>query len=236
MKIDESYLKARHDHWKQEIGKAGIWDPDLFQKITIKLRPKSKNYNGLFSRKIKLSKGTRVIEDRIFIYRNSGELNPGFIDNVLVHEMIHQYIIQNKIKDTRSHGKVFKSFMTRINNTFPDSLSINIRDINPGAGISGEGSQIHKLVLAWNKTDFYCCKIHPSRLTSFEKLVKDVKKRGVFDDYFWAESNDLHFENYVKCMKRLSGTRMPRIQLKEFCEQYHITKTPKKNLWQRILT
>lgn len=226
MKLSLDYLTRRHAFWKYEIGKAGIWDPGLFQDVMIQVRPKCKSYNGLFSRRWMKKNGKRTLVDRIFIYNNSEDFKPEFIDSILVHEMIHQYIYQTKIKDSSTHGRLFKGFMAAINKSFKGKLEINISDRNPSLPESGPGKTMHRLILSWNEKDCYCCVINPNKLTEFDRLIKRYKKNGAVKDFFWAQSNDMYFDRYVKCTKTLHGIKKPMPEMVSFCREYNVVKSP----------
>ena len=47
------------------------------------------------------------------------------IDNILIHEMIHYYISINNIKDTSTHGKVFRQIMNSVNERFERNITIS---------------------------------------------------------------------------------------------------------------
>ena len=49
------------------------------------------------------------------------------IQDTIIHEMIHCYIWQQKIKDTSTHGKVFRSMMAQINRDFGRHITISHR-------------------------------------------------------------------------------------------------------------
>lgn len=49
------------------------------------------------------------------------------IEDTIIHEMIHYYIMYRQITDTSSHGEVFRDMMTRINTQFHRNVSISIR-------------------------------------------------------------------------------------------------------------
>ena len=235
MKLELNYLRERHELWKREIGEAGIWDAALFQPVEIRIRPKCKSYNGIFSRKWTVKKGERLITDRIFIYNNASDFDPIFIDSVLVHEMIHQYIIQNNIKDSSTHGKLFKDFMVKINSTFPDQLKIRLKDHNPAIPLKGPGLTIHNIILSWTDKDFYCFIIHPKRLSDFDKRIKRYKKTGVVKGFTWAQSVDVHFDNYVRCTKTLHGIKKPLRDMMSFCKEFNVIEIGEKWLTLRNL-
>ena len=49
------------------------------------------------------------------------------VQDTIIHEMIHYYIALNHIKDTSSHGKVFRSIMGTINSKFGRHIKISHR-------------------------------------------------------------------------------------------------------------
>lgn len=49
------------------------------------------------------------------------------IEDTIIHEMIHYYILSNNITDTSSHGKVFRSMMHDINLRFGRNISVRYK-------------------------------------------------------------------------------------------------------------
>lgn len=223
MKLSIDYLNQRHEYWIHRIGETGIWNPLCFQPVNIILRKNSRSYHGMFQRRIKTCLGKKNITDKIIIYNKAEDFDHHFIDSVLVHEMIHQYIFQNNLKDNRSHGPLFRGFMKRINDTFPGELKINIRDRNPVIPVKGPGTTVHKLLLLeYTDGNYFLAVIHPSRLDFMEGLVKRNMKLWKFKSYHWAESNDVYFSRYRRCMRSLHGIRKSSEDLAAFCNEYNI--------------
>lgn len=54
----------------------------------------------------------------------SFDLPPEELEDVVIHEMIHYYLLYFKIEDTSSHGKVFRQMMKRINREFGRNVTI----------------------------------------------------------------------------------------------------------------
>lgn len=216
------YLELRHKFWIKEIGNAGIWDATRFLPVTLSIRKHHKTYNALFQRKWSRDKREGVMknEDRIIIYNKVEDFDEVYLDSLLVHEMIHQYILQNNISDTSTHGKVFKDFMQRINGRFEGRLQICVKSVNPAIPRKGPGSQIHILLIVKNKLESFCCIINPSRLEYFSKLVKRYKKKGVVGDYKWLQSNDIYFSRFPRCTKVLHGLKFTHEELEAFLKDY----------------
>lgn len=69
------------------------------------------------------------VEYRNFHIRISSryDLDEREIEDVLIHEMIHYYILYNKLKDTSAHGVVFRKMMNDINAHFGRNISVSYK-------------------------------------------------------------------------------------------------------------
>lgn len=52
------------------------------------------------------------------------ELEECDLEDIILHEMIHLYILSNQIRDTSPHGEVFKRMMRDLNVRFNRNISI----------------------------------------------------------------------------------------------------------------
>lgn len=223
MELSLEYLKSRHSFWIYKIGDAGIWNPLQFTPVDIVIRKNSRNYNGLFQRRVKIIKGKKIISDKIVIYNKVIDFDTKFLDSVLVHEMIHQYIFQSGLKDLRTHGPLFREFMHKINVAFPEELKINITDTNPSIPKSGAGSTRHVLlILELADGNCYCNVIMPSRTEFFEQMVKDNLKFWKIKNHYWAESNDVYFNHFRRCSRSLHGIKKSFTEMKDFMQKYNV--------------
>lgn len=205
------------------IGEKEIWNPGLFKPVSIVIRPDCKSYNALFIRKYLKIKGQRKLTDRIFIYNKTDDFDPKFLDSLLVHEMIHQYICQNKLKDSSSHGTLFRDFMKKINKAFPEELKINISDRNPNVKYKSDCNKPHTLLIIHFENNIsYCCVINPTKIQKFENLLQSTAFNYKISSYCWAHSNDPYFNNFSKCTRTLHGVRKPRHLLLEFCREHDV--------------
>lgn len=224
MKLSLEYLKERHNYWREEIGRAGIWDPGLFKNVEFEIRGAHRRYNAAFQRKFIVTFNTKKYHDRIIIYNGKIDFEIGFLDSVLIHEMIHQYIIQCDLQDSSTHGKIFKDFMKKINHVFEGRLQVNIKDNNPSIPQYGQGKESHHLLLISMENLWYCCLIHPAKLKEFNKQVKSLKKAGKISDYVWYQSNDISFNRRTRCLKHLKGEKLTNTEIKDFLKKVNAYK------------
>lgn len=206
MELTVEYLRRRHAYWIERLADAGIWEADKFKPVELVVRGRCRSYVGLFHRKwVKVNVRHRL-RDRIIIYCQSADMSMEEIDDTLVHEMIHQYIFQNDLPDTSTHGRLFKDFMQKINAAFPQELKISIYGESPI--LKGPGAKTHKLILLRMKDgECYCCKINPSKIPVFINYLKQtvLSPNSKIKDYLLCESKDMYFDDVTACRKYLHG-------------------------------
>lgn len=221
MELSYGYLKGRHSYWRERIGDAGIWDADEFRPVRFIVRNRSKTYDGLFCRKRVIMDSREEWEDHIIIYQQYADISAREIDDTLVHEMVHQYIYQNNIKDSSTHGRVFREFMHRINESFKNELKLMV-----SGGIKerrGPGDTLHRLILVYIETSVcLCCKVNPNKTETFLKLLRQHKDKWKIRKHMLCESNDMYFDSFTSCTHRLHGVRMSQDELSALFKQCHI--------------
>ena len=223
MKLEIDYLRERHGYWRQRIGEAGIWDASKFQDVTLQIKGDSRRCNALFQRRVRRKGAVREVSDKIVVYNKVEDFDPRFLDSVLVHEMIHQYIFQNDLKDTRAHGAIFRSFRERINAAFENELKINITDHNPSLPEKGPGKKIHTLLLLFYESgEVFIAVVNKTKKDFFENLIRRNKKRWSVKDFKWAQSIDVHFDRYSRCTRSLHGLKRGKGEMAEFCKEYGV--------------
>lgn len=222
IKLTPEYLQKRFDFWKEQIGTTNIWNAGKFKPVKLLIRKNHRDYNALFQRKF--NKTNRTIEDKIIIYNKVEAFDKIYLDSLIVHEMIHQYLTQNDLDSIDPHGKPFTEMMHQINNHFTSKLNIQIRSDNPMIPLKGKGKILHYLLLILKETECFCCIIHPKRIQHFNLQVKTLKNLGKINDFLWAKSYDYYFNDATRCMNVLSGEVMTLNEMKTFCKEYSITK------------
>ncbi len=71
--------------------------------------------------------GTWRYGDFEFVISGRLKLNERAIDDVIIHEMIHYYILSNRIQDTGPHGVVFRRMMDEINSRYGRNIGVRHR-------------------------------------------------------------------------------------------------------------
>ncbi len=75
-------------------------------------------------RRVPQGDGTWRYEDFVFVISGRLRLDESALDDVILHEMIHYYILSNRIPDTAPHGTVFRSMMNEINRRYGRNIGV----------------------------------------------------------------------------------------------------------------
>lgn len=225
--LNAEYLNERHGYWLGRIAGAGIWDAARFAPVFICVRPRSRTRRGAFLRSFIGSVIRRRHIDRIFIYRGAIEMDVRDIDNVLVHEMIHQYIVQSGIRDNRPHGRAFTSLMQRINAAFPSELHLTVSTRRSEAEIvSGTGSRRHILLSLEIAGQYRLCRVSRNAALRFASYFRQNSSALGVESVGVYESFDLYFDSLPECRTRLRGLVLDVADFTEYCERYRMVKLP----------
>lgn len=142
------------------------------------------------------------------VIRISDKFDRSEIDvcNTLLHEMIHQYIRQNHIKDTRTHhGRVFYSIADRINRQ--GGWHISRTDSIEGCGLSDKSNDNKYYMACFLIGD--CGKYFRFRIN--EKYLDYYKRKfelypAQYKNVFvYVSTDDKQYAHYSKCYRSVYG-------------------------------
>ena len=133
--------------------------------------------------------------------------------SVLLHEMIHYVIGYTHLKDTSSHGIVFRGMMDRLNRQY--GWQIRISTSTKGWKVNerilqrkeARGPQTY-LVLAIRRRDGQCflCRVSPSAASTLERRVSALPE---VETHQWYTTQDSYFADYPQ-VRSLRGHRISR--------------------------
>lgn len=164
----------------------------------------------------KYSYDSRIFRDSVIRISDMFDRSDADITNTIAHEMIHLYIRQNKIRDTRKHhGNVFNSIANRLNRE--GGFHIARTDSVAGCGLrnktekeyivavffSGSGKGYFQFVINKKYLNYYL-----DRFENYPSHYRDV--------IVYKSSDDKKYAHFPKCYKSVRG--------------YYITKEEYNNI------
>lgn len=121
MKADLGYIEKKFDEYNRLIFEGKLPRPRFYIS-------NARTFMGqcVFKRR---RRWTGKVENYDYCIRINGryDLPENEIDDILVHEMIHLLIAASGIRDTSSHGKMFRVLMNGINDRYGRKITISHR-------------------------------------------------------------------------------------------------------------
>ena len=177
------YLRQAFEHYNNLIFDGKLPVPKLKWS-------RAKTRLGQMACKRKMSWWRTKYYDFTISISNYYKLTKEQIDDVLIHEMIHYSIAYTGLKDTSSHGIVFRGMMDKINRTFNRHITISVRTRN----LQPRTLQQHKdhLILALETKDgkYFLSSVNPS---AAGKLAISLARAREIAHYAWYQSQDEYF-------------------------------------------
>ncbi len=124
------------------------------------------------------------------------DLSEQELEDTILHEMIHLYIISHRKKDTSTHGVLFRQMMQEINQRFERHITISHR-----GALQQSARKNHQNIIAITKLkDGQTCVTRPSKtriLYINNQLMRVVEVKSVE----WYNSSDPYFDTFPRSLK-----------------------------------
>lgn len=154
---------------------------------------KSRTRLGSLSWKLRRKLFARRPCDYVIRISNYYDADERHFKNVLLHEMIHLYVVSNGISDTSPHGKVFRKKMSEIN-AQGWNVTVSARMEGVGKALS-VGRRRKRIVLAVTTRGGKCLLSVVSR--RYVGAVDGALRRSAdVTSYSWYVSDDDRFADY----------------------------------------
>ena len=134
------------------------------------------------------------------------DMDEKFIDETLIHEMIHYYIAYRKIKDNDSHGYYFMAYANRISES--SEYSITAHGSAKGLIPANYKKKDYYIVTFKYMGESYFSRISKSRVGSAEYIMENFAH---VTDITFYKSDDVRLDIYRQCTARLSLNSMNKL-------------------------
>ena len=195
MKATEGFVKEKFDEFNKLIFN------NKLPNIPIKIG-KAKTQLGSISYKKRTTINAINYYDLKLIISYCYDLQENELEDIIIHEMIHYYILHLRINDTSPHGRIFQEIMQKINSRFGRNITISKRQnkaITEDAKITNSPQRQHIICTAEIPDGQHVITvIAKSRIFAFWELLPNLfKLRNVK----WYVCIDKYFDRFPKCIK-----------------------------------
>lgn len=119
------------------------------------------------------------------------------VEDTILHEMIHYYILSNQMQDTSSHGRIFRSMMNDINSRYGRHITVSHRRTEQER--SNDNQLRQHLVCAVRFADDTYGILIPTktRLFQFWDSMQNVQRVA---DHKWYVTTNPYFNRFPRTM------------------------------------
>lgn len=119
------------------------------------------------------------------------------LEDIVIHEMIHFHIHHTGLRDTSSHGRIFRNLMNNINTRHGRHITISHKCSKEE--YESDTSKSHSIICLCTMTDGrkLICKASQSKIFELHKAFQEWEKL-VNDEWFWVYGS--YFNRYRRVL------------------------------------
>lgn len=188
MKANLEFLKDRFHRYNHEIFSGKLPEP-IFHVTAA----------GSFVGQYKVKRVGRhsLSEERHLTLSNRYDLPETQLEDIVIHEMIHYYIHHSKLRDTSSHGQIFRKMMHDINMRFRRHITVSHRCTKEE--YESDTAKVHSIICLCTMTDGrkLICKASQSKIFELHKAFQEWDKVAK-EEWYWVYSS--YFNRYRRVL------------------------------------
>ncbi len=123
------------------------------------------------------------------------DLSQQEIDDTILHEMIHLYIMANAVRDTSAHGRVFRGMMNAINARFSRHITVT----HKGELRKSDCKATQTVIAVSELDDGTLCVTRPA-VTRIRDVCREISKIRKVKKSEWYNSANPFFEKYPRSL------------------------------------
>lgn len=199
MKVDKAYLEDKFREYNAEIFGSSL------EPVEIRLS-KAKSFLGKLQYRYVRNIFGKItgLKDVVIRINTRYELSEEELQDTLIHEMIHWYIISHGIKDTSTHGKYFRSMMADINSRFGRHVTVSHRKKD---GVLVESEQtIRENIFCVSRLKDGRTGLTVVSQSSYAPIRRSLRRLYPITSMTWYKSSDPYFSRFPR-------SRTPKVYL-----------------------
>lgn len=146
----------------------------------------------------KFPDGTVLYRNFQFVISTRVDLPECEVEDIIIHEMIHYWILSNQMHDTSPHGEIFKHKMKEINQKFNRNLSVAYKVTKEEADRDNEVRQHFICVSRLNDGR---CGVTIAAKTRLFRLWNSMSKFSNLVEQKWMVSTNPYFNRFPRSIK-----------------------------------
>lgn len=192
MRATLEYIKQKFDEYNNLMFEGKL------NPLPLKLSNAKSFLGAVFFRREKRPDDTWHYHGFVFKISTVMDLPENIVEDTIIHEMIHYYIMSNQMQDTAPHGKLFIAKMQEINRRFNRNLSVTHRTTKEELD-SDKRIRQHIICVSRLKTGKHGVTI--ATKTRLFELWDAMPNFPKMEELKWVLSTDPYFNRFPKAIK-----------------------------------
>lgn len=195
-----AYLQQRIEFWTDEVFTKKVPLPE------VKLSRSRRVLGRVRFRRERLLSGRYRYSDFYIEFSGVYDFDAELLDDVVLHELIHYYILYFQLHDTAPHGKLFRSMMASINRNHNRNIAITHR------ADGSIGRRRFYYLCICKLRDGRCC-VASVRKKNIPEIERTVKRDRNIAAHQWFRS-DNEFFGKIPCHETFRACYVPVEELR----------------------
>lgn len=209
MEITKEWLEEWFEHFNSSYFSQALPRPKL-------LLSRSRTRLGSMSCRSVLTWKGRRNTDFVIRVSNYYDLSEREFQHVLLHEMIHYFIAFKQLKDTSSHGRLFRSMMNHLNEQYGWEIAVRYKPrVRPLKPKEQKQEKCLCLILKMKNGDRFVTVVNPRYALILERQLQQL---NAVENYLWFISSNSYFSNFSK-VRSLKGRKIDVAKYDQLVEE-----------------
>lgn len=144
--------------------------------------------------------GTMRFSDFTFLISDATDLPENVLEDTIIHEMIHYYILVNQMQDNAPHGHLFRQIMAEINTTYHRHISISHKRTEEEYATDTERRQ-HLVCLSRLKNGTLTVTVCAGKARTLFSIWNEMERIPEIAKFKWFSTTDSYFNRFPRSLK-----------------------------------
>lgn len=140
------------------------------------------------------------------------DLPEEIVEDTIIHEMIHYYILSNQMQDNAPHGDLFLHKMEEINNTFNRKITVSHKGTSTEANTDTEKRR-HLICISRFKDGNRAVTVSADNPRILFRIWDEIARMAQIDEFKWVYTTDPYF-NRIPRAQNAKFYRIPTDELR----------------------
>lgn len=166
---------------------------------------------------------------RNFVFKISTliDMDENIVEDTIIHEMIHYYILSNQMQDTGPHGDLFKKIMKDINVRFDRNISIVHQSTKEEQDRDTEVREHYVCVVRLRTNKMYIAVVAKNKILQLWDEIPNLPKVAECN---WYLSNNPYFNRFPRVTSASRLYPVVRLEIEEHIKDAKILERRGNNI------